>query len=115
MRYQGTYVDCVKNGIVFKDNMVIYELNHLYGQASCEYAAYSLLMRGAFGKDKGNRIETRYDKTENLLLSDPSNENTVKRSQFNSETIAPRPEGDKYYPQFLTSDPVYAVWFRTLV
>jgi len=24
----------------------------------------------------------------------------------------PRPEGDKYYPEFLTSDPVYAVWSR---
>lgn len=27
----------------------------------------------------------------------------------------PRPESDKYYPQFLKSDPVYAVWGRTRV
>jgi len=25
----------------------------------------------------------------------------------------PRPESDKYYPQFLKSDPVYAVWGKT--
>jgi hypothetical protein len=44
---QASVVDCDKNGIILKDNMVIYELNHILGQASCEYAVYSLLMRGA--------------------------------------------------------------------
>jgi methyltransferase family protein len=54
------------------------------------------------GKGKADRIETRYDKTENLLASVPSNKVTVKRSQFNSETIAPR--YGRFYPLGLIKD-----------
>lgn len=46
-RKKASAVDCEKNGIILRDNMVIYELNHIMGQASCEYAVYSLAMRGA--------------------------------------------------------------------
>jgi hypothetical protein len=27
----------------------------------------------------------------------------------------PRPEDDRYFPQFMTSDPVYAVWGKNVV
>ena len=74
--------------------------------------------RSMMGAGAGDRLQ--FDLRPGEVLSDYAlkkrlmiNHAQFERRKINDHPLEPRPVGNRYYPDMMTADPVYAVWGQT--